>query len=149
MALRKLFGKEDVKAEAETGHDVFEETERMTEKIKKVIANASEEKKKLRPEVRPHAFVVMPFGKKKGGDGSPYDFNVIYQTLKLWSTGPISDDECNQNDYFVGAEFDMGMIFNIGSYINIDIDFGIFMPQTAYSDRSPKFKMGATFGVTF
>jgi tetratricopeptide (TPR) repeat protein len=29
----------------------------------------------------PHAFVVMPFGKKKGGDGSPYDFNAIYHTL--------------------------------------------------------------------
>src|SRR5512143_1350069 len=24
----------------------------------------------IRPENRPHAFVVMPFGKKKGGDGS-------------------------------------------------------------------------------
>lgn len=35
----------------------------------------------LRPEVRPHAFVIMPFGKKKGGDGSPYDFNAIYRTL--------------------------------------------------------------------
>ena len=39
------------------------------------------EQKKLRPEVRPHAFVIMPFGKKKGGDGTLYDFNVIYQTL--------------------------------------------------------------------
>ncbi|MFN8411462.1 MAG: TRAFs-binding domain-containing protein [Anaerolineales bacterium] len=35
----------------------------------------------VRPEIRPHAFVVMPFGKKKGGDGSPYDFNAIYKTL--------------------------------------------------------------------
>src|SRR5512133_1009619 len=35
----------------------------------------------VRPEARPHAFVVMPFGKKKGGDGSLYDFNTIYQTL--------------------------------------------------------------------
>ncbi len=35
----------------------------------------------VRPEVRPHAFVVMPFGKKKGGDGSLYDFNAIYKTL--------------------------------------------------------------------
>jgi len=34
-----------------------------------------------RPGTRPHAFVVMPFGKKKGGDGSPYDFNAIYQML--------------------------------------------------------------------
>ena len=35
----------------------------------------------LRPETRPHAFVVMPFGKKKGSDGSPYDFNAIYKDL--------------------------------------------------------------------
>jgi len=35
----------------------------------------------IRPEVRPHAFVVMPFGKKKGGDGSLYDFNAIYKIL--------------------------------------------------------------------
>jgi tetratricopeptide (TPR) repeat protein len=35
----------------------------------------------VRPEVRPHAFVVMPFGKKKGGDGALYDFNAIYEDL--------------------------------------------------------------------
>src|SRR5215204_4362310 len=35
----------------------------------------------LRPEHRPHAFVIMPFGKKKGGDGSLYDFNAIYTQL--------------------------------------------------------------------
>jgi tetratricopeptide (TPR) repeat protein len=35
----------------------------------------------IRPEVRPHAFVIMPFGKKKGGDGSLYDFNSIYTQL--------------------------------------------------------------------
>lgn len=35
----------------------------------------------VRPMVRPHAFVVMPFGKKKGGDGSLYDFNAIYTQL--------------------------------------------------------------------
>ena len=35
----------------------------------------------VRPEIRPHAFVVMPFGKKKGGDGSLYDFNAIYNDL--------------------------------------------------------------------
>lgn len=42
---------------------------------------AEKESKGLRPEVRPHAFVVMPFGKKKGADNQPYDFNAIYQTL--------------------------------------------------------------------
>jgi hypothetical protein len=35
----------------------------------------------IRPENRPHAFVIMPFGKKKGADGSIYDFNSIYTQL--------------------------------------------------------------------
>lgn len=35
----------------------------------------------IQPEVRPHAFVIMPFGKKKGADGSLYDFNAIYSQL--------------------------------------------------------------------
>jgi tetratricopeptide (TPR) repeat protein len=35
----------------------------------------------VRPDIRPHAFVIMPFGKKKGGDGSLYDFNAIYAQL--------------------------------------------------------------------
>ncbi len=30
---------------------------------------------------RPHAFVVMPFGTKKGADGKIYNFNVIYTEL--------------------------------------------------------------------
>jgi tetratricopeptide (TPR) repeat protein len=42
---------------------------------------ADEPSRQIHPEVRPHAFVVMPFGKKKGGDGSLYDFNAIYKTL--------------------------------------------------------------------
>jgi tetratricopeptide (TPR) repeat protein len=35
----------------------------------------------MRPEVRPHAFVIMPFGKKKGADGAIYDFNAVYSQL--------------------------------------------------------------------
>lgn len=35
----------------------------------------------VRPEVRPHAFVIMPFGIKKGADGTLYDFNAIYNQL--------------------------------------------------------------------
>ena len=35
----------------------------------------------VRAEVRPHAFVIMPFGKKKGADGAMYDFNAIYSQL--------------------------------------------------------------------
>lgn len=59
-----------------------EGTGRMADQGKSPLeATTVEEEQKLRPEVRPHAFVVMPFGKKTGGDGSPYDFNAIYQTL--------------------------------------------------------------------
>jgi tetratricopeptide (TPR) repeat protein len=42
-----------------------------------------EASRRMRPEARPHAFVVMPFGKKKGSDGTLYDFNAIYKTLIL------------------------------------------------------------------
>jgi hypothetical protein len=35
----------------------------------------------VQTEVRPHAFVIMPFGKKKGADGAIYDFNAIYSQL--------------------------------------------------------------------
>lgn len=35
----------------------------------------------IRPQVRPHAFVIMPFGEKKGSDGSLYNFNAIYNQL--------------------------------------------------------------------
>jgi tetratricopeptide (TPR) repeat protein len=35
----------------------------------------------LHIEIRPHAFVIMPFGKKKGADGQILDFNAIYQEL--------------------------------------------------------------------
>ncbi|MBK8420610.1 TRAFs-binding domain-containing protein [Candidatus Villigracilis saccharophilus] len=34
-----------------------------------------------RIETRPHAFVIMPFGKKKGPDDLVFDFNAIYKTL--------------------------------------------------------------------
>jgi len=105
MALKKLFAKRETKeTSSETGSNIvkpvvkkntdepqqeatdkteIEETKKMAKKTKAGIqdATSSEDKKKLRPEVRPHAFVVMPFGKKKGGDGSLYDFNAIYQTL--------------------------------------------------------------------
>src|SRR5688572_27790031 len=46
------------------------------------LTTVTEQKSRsLRPENRPHAFVIMPFGKKKGADGSIYDFNVIYTQL--------------------------------------------------------------------
>jgi tetratricopeptide (TPR) repeat protein len=44
-------------------------------------AQAGEGSEPIRKEVRPHAFIIMPFGKKKGADGTPYDFNIIYKDL--------------------------------------------------------------------
>lgn len=46
-----------------------------------VPAEEAETPARVRPEVRPHAFIVSPFGIKKGADGSIYNFNVIYKTL--------------------------------------------------------------------
>ena len=76
-------------------------------------------------------------------------YNAVYQTIKLWSPGPISDDECDLNDYMVGTELDAGMLINFGLHLNLGMDFGILIPETAYSDKSPRFKMGANFCVTF
>jgi len=50
-------------------------------KTLEVTDNVENKPHSLRPEHRPHAFVIMPFGKKKGGDGSVYDFNAIYTQL--------------------------------------------------------------------
>ena len=52
----------------------------------------------IHPEVRPHAFVIMPFGKKKGADGSLYDFNAIYSqvikpALEMAGFEPFRADE--------------------------------------------------------
>ncbi len=45
------------------------------------MENVPQEERKLRPEILPHAFVVMPFGIKKGFDGTTINFNAIYQDL--------------------------------------------------------------------
>src|SRR5574342_1115228 len=73
---------QSVKQKQKEAESVVKEKKKMADKLKTVInASNGAGKKKLRPEVRPHAFVVMPFGKKKGADGSLYDFNAIYQSL--------------------------------------------------------------------
>jgi tetratricopeptide (TPR) repeat protein len=35
----------------------------------------------IHPQVRPHAFVIMPFGRRIDMDGAIYEFNVIYSQL--------------------------------------------------------------------
>jgi len=50
-------------------------------KMLEIAEQAEKGSGSIRPEVRPHTFVIMPFGKKKGADGSIYDFNAIYTQL--------------------------------------------------------------------
>ena len=47
----------------------------------KAVQTAKQEQKKQNKIGLPHAFVVMPFGRKKGPDGRWIDFNSIYQQL--------------------------------------------------------------------
>ncbi len=61
----------------EAKHDA----EKKTPNKSAAAAQVTAQHPKVRPDVRPHAFVVMPFGKKKGADGSLYDFNAIYTQL--------------------------------------------------------------------
>src|SRR5512147_1473319 len=62
---------------------VTEEPKKVTPEVKTldIDAGTAPISGAIRPEVRPHAFVIMPFGKKKGSDGSLYDFNAIYSQL--------------------------------------------------------------------
>lgn len=48
--------------------------------VPKAIGAKSQTGAKSR-EARPHAFVVMPFGKKAGSDGTMIDFNAVYNNL--------------------------------------------------------------------
>ena len=62
---------------------VGEEAKQTSAQVKtlEIVDEATQTSRAIRPELRPHAFVVMPFGKKKGADGSIYDFNAIYSEL--------------------------------------------------------------------
>lgn len=60
-----------------------EEPKKITPEVKTLETETESEMTSgaIRPEIRPHAFVIMPFGKKKGADGAIYDFNAIYSQL--------------------------------------------------------------------
>jgi len=67
-------------------------------KILQLEESANKGSGSIRPEMRPHAFVIMPFGKKKGSDGAIYDFNTIYTllikpTLEIAGFEPFRADE--------------------------------------------------------
>lgn len=73
----------------------------------------------------------------------------FYQTFKIWNTGPISDELSDIECPIVGSEIDVGMIVNAGPYFTLGLDFGIFIPELAYSNRDPRFRMGTSLGFTF
>lgn len=100
MSLQNLFGKKkeapvmqqppvsgaqgsQPAASASTIESAPEPTKQASTQVKTldIVEEAVEKSRAIRPEIRPHAFVIMPFGKKKGGDGSLYDFNAIYKQL--------------------------------------------------------------------
>jgi len=68
---------------AQTTTPAPDETRKLPLELKALDPNLGTETiaSAIRLEVRPHAFVIMPFGKKKGSDGSLYDFNSIYTQL--------------------------------------------------------------------
>ena len=67
---------------AQISEPAASEPQKATEvKTLNLVDDTEKKTTSLRPEHRPHAFVIMPFGKKKGVDGSIYDFNAIYTQL--------------------------------------------------------------------
>lgn len=74
---------QQVKQVADPTQPIAKEAEQTAAQVKTlaIAAEANGSTYSVRPVIRPHAFVVMPFGKKKGGDGSIYDFNAIYTHL--------------------------------------------------------------------
>lgn len=76
-------------------------------------------------------------------------YTAFYQTFKFWSSGPISDIACDNNDYIVGSELDFGLLINTGSNFYFAFDIGSFKPLSAYSNNDFRFKAGVTLGLTF
>ena len=60
---------------------VPEESAKSVPVVKTLAPDSEPTSRAILPEVRPHAFVIMPFGKKKGADGAIYDFNAVYSQL--------------------------------------------------------------------
>ena len=73
-----------VNSKEETGMQTTpakDEASQTPSEIKTLAPDSQSTSSAIRPEVRPHAFVIMPFGKKKGADGALYDFNAVYTQL--------------------------------------------------------------------
>ena len=76
-------------------------------------------------------------------------YAAFYQSFKIYPNGTISDKDANLNSSIVGSEIDAGILFNFGRNVTLDFDYGIFIPETAYSITTPKMRMGANLGINF
>jgi len=70
-----------------------------------------------------------------------------FQTFKMYSESPVSDSKADINDYIVGTEIDAGLSFKFTEGVNLSIDAGVFIPETAYTDKTPRLKAGIALNV--
>ncbi|MEZ0394934.1 MAG: tetratricopeptide repeat-containing protein [Anaerolineales bacterium] len=96
-AIRKAI--DEIVAETRTGVRAAVEAGRASVSAQRAEGAAAP---RLRPPTLPHAFVVMPFGKKKGANEVLYDFNAIYEdlikpALLLAGFEPFRADESTQS----------------------------------------------------
>ncbi len=73
----------------------------------------------------------------------------VYQTFKLFSSGPISDPSFNADNYLVGTEIDFGLIANARTFFTFAFDCGILLPENDLNNFYPKFKAGASISFVF
>jgi len=85
--------------------------------------------------VLPYAFVVMPFGRKPGGDGVPIDFNRIYTdfihpALKKAGLEPFrADEEQRAGNIHSDLKPTNDCSFNLASLALMSITMGNAAPQ--------------------
>lgn len=91
-------------------------------------------------------FMVTPVNSVKGKLTIAAAF---FQTFKINSAAPISDEQSNQDSYVVGSEIDLNFLITVKKLFTIGIDAGLFIPETAYSDMTPRIRMGASLAVSF
>jgi len=75
-------------------------------------------------------------------------YTSFYQTFKVYPNGSISDSDAGKGTV-VGSEFDVGLLVNIGRNTSLGFDYGIFIPEEAYSVNTPKMRAGINISVTF
>lgn len=70
-----------------------------------------------------------------------------FQTIKMYPESPISDVKADKNEYIVGGEIDFGMNILISQVFSLNFDTGLFIPMSAYTDTTPRLRLGA--GISF